>query len=146
MITRTLGRAAATVLLAGAMAAPSMAQPRPDARIYFHGNSVAFVAGVSGGHGVLVYRGRRIPLDVSGFSVGEIGVHHYDVTGEVYHLHRIRDIEGVYAAVHASATAGAGGGGIDMQNGAGVEIRAHSSSAGLALALGPKGVNIQIEH
>ncbi len=146
MNMRIPARAAVIVLLAGAFAAPSMAQSRPDARITFHGNSVAFVAGVSGGHGTLFWRGRRVALDVSGFSVGEIGVHHYDVVGEVYHLHRLSDIEGVYAAVHASATAGAGAGGIDMQNGNGVEIQAHSTSAGLALALGPKGVNIRIEH
>src|SRR5579872_308345 len=57
MTNRIPGRAAAIVLLAGAMAAPSLAQSRPDARIYFHGNSVAFVAGVSGGKGTLVYRG-----------------------------------------------------------------------------------------
>ena len=136
----------AAILLAGALAAPTMAEPGPNAHIYFHGNSVAFVAGVSGGHGVLVYRGRRIPLDVSGLSFGEIGVHHYDFVGDVYGLRRVSDIEGVYGAVHASATGGVGGGGIDMQNGNGVEIKAHASTAGLALALGPKGVNIAIEH
>ena len=146
MNTFSCGRLAAAILIAGALAAPAIAQPRPDARIYFHGNSVAFVAGVSGGHGTLIFRGRRAPLDVSGFSVGEIGVHHYDVVGEVYGLHRLSDIEGTYAAVHASATAGAGAGAIDMQNGQGVEIRAHSTSAGLALALGPKGVHISLER
>ena len=146
MNMRIPGRAAAIVLLAGAMTAPSLAQSRPDGRIYFHGNSVAFVAGVSGGKGTLVWRGRKVPLDVSGLSFGEIGVHHYNVAGEVFNLHRLSDIEGVYAAVHASATAGPGGGGIDMKNGNGVEIQAHSDTAGLALALGPKGVNIRIDH
>jgi hypothetical protein len=138
--------ALAAFLLADALAAPAVAQPWPDALIYFHGNTVAFIAGVSGGHGMLVYRGRRVPLDVSGFSIGEIGVNHYDFVGEVYGLHHLGDIEGTYAAGHASATAGAGAGAIEMQNSHGVEIHAHSTSAGLALALGPKGVEIRIER
>ena len=146
MNTYIRGGAAAAVILAGALAAPALAQPGPDARIHFTGNSVAFIAGVSGGKGTLYYHGRRIPIDVSGFSIGEIGVHHYDVDGEVYHLRRLRDIEGTFAAVHASATAGPGGGVIDMQNGQGVEIQAHSATAGLALALGPKGVQIRIDR
>jgi hypothetical protein len=138
--------AAAALLLTGALAVPAAANAAPSARIYFHGTSVAFVAGVSGGKGTLVYKGHHIPIDVSGFSVGEIGVSHYDVVGEVYHLRRLQDIEGTFAAVHASATAGPGGGVIDMQNGQGVEIQAHSSSAGLNLALGPKGVQIRLDH
>jgi hypothetical protein len=138
------GAAAAAALLAAAPLA--LAQPGPDARIYFHGNSVAFIAGVNGGHGTLEYRGRKIPLDVSGLSLGAIGVSHYDVVGDVYNLHHLRDIEGTFAAVQASATAGPGGGGIDMKNGQGVEIIAHSSSAGLAADLGPKGVQIRIEQ
>jgi hypothetical protein len=136
----------AAVLMAGALSAPTAAQPAPDARIYFHGNAVAFIAGVSGGKGMLIYRGRHLPLDVSGVSFGEIGVHHYDVVGEVYGLHDVRDIEGTYAAVHASATAGGGGGAITMQNSRGVQIQAHSTTAGLALALGPKGVQIRLER
>lgn len=146
MNTLLRGGALATVLVACALAAPVLAQPEPDAHITFHGDTVAFIAGVSGGHGVLEYKGRRIPIDVSGFGVGEIGVNHYDVVGEVYHLHHLRDIEGTFAAVHASATAGAGAGVIDMQNGQGVEIQAHSTTSGLALALGPKGVQIRIER
>ena len=143
MKTLLLASAAAAVMLSGALATPVLAQ---DARIHFHGTTVALLAGVSGGKGTLIYKGRRIPIDVSGFGVGEIGVNHYDVSGDVYHLHHLRDIEGTFAAVHASATAGVGAGVIDMQNGQGVEIRASSSSAGLAAAIGPKGIQIRLEH
>jgi hypothetical protein len=146
MKTLLRASAAAAVLLAGALATPVLAQPGPDARIYFHGTTVALLAGVSGGKGTLVYHGRRIPIDVSGLAVGEIGVNHYDVSGDVYHLHHLRDIEGTFAAVHASATAGLGAGAIDMQNGQGVEIHASSATAGLAAAIGPKGFQVRLEH
>ena len=138
--------AAAALLVAGALAAPAFAHPGPDAQIRFHGNTVAFLAGVSGGKGVLEYRGQNIPIDVSGFGVGEIGVDHYDMVGAVYHLRHLRDIEGTFAAVHASATAGAGAGAIEMQNGQGVQIQARSTSTGLAAAIGPKGIQIRIDR
>ncbi len=137
-------RLAASVALAGALAAPALAQT-PDARIRFHGGSVAFIAGVHWGSGELLYHGRKIPLKVNGLSVGSIGASSFEAEGEVYHLHHLRDIEGAYGAASASATAGAGAGEIDMTNGNGVEIRAHSTSSGLQLTLAASGVDIRIK-
>jgi hypothetical protein len=134
---------AAAVAITGALAAPAVAAP--DARITFSGGSVAFIAGVNWGNGTLTYHGKRIALRVSGLTVGSIGASHYQATGEVYHLHHLRDIEGTYGSVEASATGGVGGGGIDMKNDKGVEIVAHSESSGLKLNLGPGGVVIHIK-
>ena len=62
--------ALATVLAcSGARAAES-----PDATITFNGGSVAFIAGVDWGGGTLRYKGKDIPLRVSGLSVGAVGV------------------------------------------------------------------------
>lgn len=139
--------AALAAVLSGALAvSAASAQPRPDATIHFHGGSVAFIAGVNWGGGRLMYHGREVPLQVSGLSVGAIGASSFDATGEVYHLHHLRDIEGTYAAVNASATVGGGEGVVDMQNGKGVEIRAHATSAGLKLSLGPAGVRIRLKR
>lgn len=135
---------AIAALLGAGLAAPALAD-RPDGRIEFHGGSVAFIAGVHWGSGTLTFRGRRVALRVGGIGVGAIGADSYHAVGEVYHLRRIRDIEGTYAAVNASATAGAGAGEIDMTNGNGVEIRAHSTSAGLKLSLAPSGVDIRLK-
>ncbi|HEY3798408.1 MAG TPA: hypothetical protein VGL58_08645 [Caulobacteraceae bacterium] len=135
---------AAAAALAGVIATPSVAQT-PDAHIHFHGGSVAFIAGVGWGSGAIDYHGKHVALRVNGLSVGAIGANSYEADGVVFHLHHLRDIEGTYAAVDASATAGAGAGEIDMKNGNGVEIVAHSSSHGLKLSMAGSGVDIRLK-
>src|SRR5579863_6134743 len=123
-------RAMAAAALMGGVFATSAAVAAPSATIHFGGGSVAFLASINWGGGTLHYHGRSIPLRVNGIGVGAIGADKFSAEGEVYHLHRASDIEGVYTAVNASATAGSGAGEIDMTNGKGVEIRARSTSAG----------------
>jgi len=136
---------AAAALAGGLLAAtPAMAQ-RPDATISFSGGHVAFIGAVQWGSGTLRFRGRRVPIRVSGIGVGAIGANSFSASGEVYNLRRIRDIEGTYTAVNASATAGAGAGILDMTNANGVEIRARSTSAGLSLSLAPTGMTIRLQ-
>jgi hypothetical protein len=135
---------AAAVLIGGAFTG-SAALAAPNATIHFGGGSVAFIGSVSWGGGTLHFRGRSIPLRVNGIGVGAIGADKYSADGEVYHLRRASDIEGVYSAVNASATAGSGAGEIDMTNAKGVEIRAHSASSGLKLSLAPTGVEIHLK-
>ncbi len=136
--------AAAAIVLAGALAAPAVAAP--SATISFHGGSAAFIVGGRWGSGTLRYRGHSYALQVSGLSVGAIGVSSYNLSGQVYNLHRVADIEGTYGALDASATAGSGAGVLDMKNGAGVEIRATSSTSGLKLSLAPGGLVIKLKH
>jgi len=141
---------AAAVVLAAALSTPAMARPHhpppPVTTIHFHGGSVGFIVGVGGASGFVRFHGVKYPIDVSGLKVGTIGITSYDVDGRVFNLHRLEDIEGVYASGEASATAGGGAGGIDMTNGNGVEIRATSTSSGLQLTLGPGGVTITLKH
>lgn len=134
---------AAAAMAAGLFAATS-AMAQPDATISFSGGHVAFIGAVQWGSGVVRFRGRRVPIRVSGVGVGAIGANSFSASGEVYHLRRISDIEGTYTAVNASATAGAGAGILDMTNANGVEIRARSTTAGLSLSLAPTGMNIRL--
>ncbi|MFI4974153.1 MAG: hypothetical protein ACHP84_06420 [Caulobacterales bacterium] len=138
--------AAAALALAGALLAPALVHAdKPSATIKLNGGQVAFVAGVSWGGGTLYYKHHKYPLQVSGIQVGAIGASHYNIEGDVYHLHNVKDIEGTFGAVQASATAGEGAGSIDMSNGQGVEIVAHSTSSGLNLTLAPSGVQIRLK-
>lgn len=140
-ICRAAAIAVATVLACSS----AHAAPPPDATIDFHGGNVAFIAGVNWGGGTLHYKGKDVPLKVSGLSVGAIGANKFDASGNVFHLKQLADIEGTYAAVTGSATVGGGAGGIEMKNGKGVLIKATGTSAGAALKVGPSGMTIKLK-
>ena len=138
-------RVFAAAVMAGGFFAATSAIAQPDATVSFHGGHVAFIGAVQWGSGSVHFKGRRIPIKVSGIGVGAIGANSFSASGEVYNLHRISDIVGTYTAVNASATAGAGAGVLDMTNQNGVEIKARSTSAGLSLSLAPTGMSIQLQ-
>ena len=87
--------------------APAIAADKPDATIDFTGGAVAFIGGVSWGGGTLHYKGKDYPLQVGGLSLGEVGIKKFDAKGEVYHLTKVSDIEGTYAAGAGSITVAA---------------------------------------
>ena len=132
----------AAALLGGVFATSALADT-PDATIHFGGGSIAFIVAGQWGGGTLQYNGQRVPLKVNGIGIGAIGAARFSAEGEVYHLHRLSDINGTYSALNANATAGAGQGEIDMRNEHGVEIHAHTTS-GLNLSLAPTGVVIHV--
>jgi hypothetical protein len=138
-----IGACAALAAVLGA--ANAMAADAPSGTISFHGGGVAIIAGVNWGGGTLHYKGHDYHLKVSGLSVGEVGANKYSISGEVYHLRQVSDIEGTYAAGEAAATAVKGAGELEMKNGAGVLIKAHSSQSGLNLKLGPSGLSIKLK-
>ena len=140
------GRVAAIVASVIAIALPALAQDGPsDARLHITGGSVAFLAGVSWGHGTVDFRGRAYRVKVRGLKVGSIGAASFNARGNVYHLRRIGDIDGTYGTADASATMGAGAGAVTLHNDRGVIINMTSSSAGLQLTAAPGGVQLQLE-
>jgi hypothetical protein len=145
MHVRSLRACALAVALVASVPA-AQAADKPSGTIRFHGGSVAFLAGVNWGGGTLYFRGKAYPLEISGLSVGAIGVKSYDLRGTVYNLHRVEDIEGTYAAGNASATVGGGAGLLSMKNGAGVAINTQSTSMGVHASLGPSGVHIRLKR
>jgi hypothetical protein len=144
-MSRYLQIAAWAASVAILSSAPAMAADTPDATITFTGGAVAFIGGVSWGGGTLHYKGKDYPLQVGGLSLGEVGIKKFDAKGEVYHLTKVSDIEGTYAAGSGNITVGAGVGGTQMQNSAGVVIHTGQTSAGASLKFGPTGVSIKLK-
>ena len=137
---------AAIVAAVGAISLPASAQDGPsDARVHISGGSVAFLAGVSWGHGRVEYRGRSYRVKVRGLKVGSIGAASFNAQGNVFHLRRIDDIDGTYGTADASATLGAGAGAITLHNDKGVVINMTSSNAGLQLTAAPGGIELELE-
>jgi hypothetical protein len=116
----------------------------PDATIQFSGGSVAAGIGFSWGSGTLHYKGRSYPIKVDGLTVGAVGISRASASGSVYHLNRLEDFPGTYAAVGAGAAVGGGVSVATMQNQNGVVIKAKSTSQGVKLKLGVDGVKISL--
>ena len=117
----------------------------PDAVIELSGGSVAIGIGYSWGSGTLVYRGKRYPISVEGLSVGSVGATSTTATGRVYHLHRLADFSGNYAAVGVGATVGGGGDVSTMKNQHGVVINMGSTTRGLKVDVAASGVKMKIK-
>src|SRR6201999_4345696 len=110
-----------------------------SAHLHLTGGSVAFLAGVSWGHGRMDFNGHSYRVKVRGLKIGSIGVASFHASGDVYHLRHVRDIGARSAAADASATGGVGVGGIPLQNCKGVVINMTMDTAGLQATVAPGG-------
>jgi hypothetical protein len=118
----------------------------PDATIKLSEGSVAAGVGLSWGKGTLTYKGKSHAISVSGLDVGSVGVSQVSATGNVYHLKKLEDFNGTYAAAAAAATVGGGAGAAALQNQNGVEIHLTSTSRGVKLTAGASGVKMELKE
>jgi hypothetical protein len=117
-----------------------------DALIEFSAGSVAAGIGFSWGSGTLTQAGKTYSLKIDGLSVGNVGISKASAWGRVYHLKKVSDINGTYAAIGTGATVGGGGSAITMKNKKGVVIDIFSTTEGLNLGLGTAGVKIELKQ
>ena len=117
-----------------------------DGRIRITITKASFVIGVGAGSGTLRYRGRSYPLSIGGVKVGlTIGVASADLTGRVYNMRRLRDIEGTYTVANGSAAFGIGAASVTLRNSWGVEIVLHGDQVGLEASLDFGGMTIRLD-
>jgi hypothetical protein len=143
--TTLLRRVVFGALLSAVVAAPVLAQDKPDATLDLKGGAVAFVAGYSWGSGTLHFKGKNYPWKVGGLSVVDVGASKFTGTGRVYHLTKVSDIAGTYTSAEAGATVAGGVSIQSMKNSKGVLIVLSSSRAGLQFTAAPKGVEIKLQ-
>ncbi len=116
-----------------------------SARISMSIGKAGFVVGVSSGTGTLRYRGRRYPLSVGGVRLGlTVGASSARMHGRVYNLRRVRDIEGTYGAIEASAAAGVGPQNWILENEHGVRLVLRGRQRGLEASLDGGGISIRL--
>jgi hypothetical protein len=116
----------------------------PDGTIELSGGKIAAGVGYSWGSGTLIFKGKRYRLNVSGISVGSVGVNEYTGSGTVSGLGTARDINGIYTAAAGGLTLGNGAGVTEMRNKNGVTIQLDSNTEGLGVTLAAKGVQISL--
>ncbi len=128
-----------------AFAAAGQAQPQAlSGTVSIDLTSVAAGVGTSWGSGVLRYQGRTYRFNVTGLTVGDVGISTISAVGNVYNLYRPSDLGGNYAAVGAGIAIAGGVGGVSMKNQKGVLIQLYSVQQGLQLTIGPQGFNIEL--
>jgi hypothetical protein len=117
----------------------------PSATLKLSEGQVAVGIGWSWGKGVLTFKGKEHPFKVDGLSVGDVGITKAEAVGSVYHLKKLSDFNGTYAAAAAEATLGGGEGVTTMKNQNGVVINLKSTTQGVNIKLAPEGVKLTLK-
>ena len=115
--------------LAGAQAAP------PSATVTIVAKQVAAGVGYTWGSGVLTFQGKTYNFAVTGLNVAAVGITEITATGEVYHLDKVADFQGNYAAAEAGAALIEGAAGLVMRNNRGVVVNLHAAQTGVNFTL-----------
>jgi hypothetical protein len=126
----------------GAFVAPAEAA---TGSVALHIASAGFIFGVSGGSGVLRFRGRQYPLRVGGVRAGAlIGLSAADLVGTAFHLHAPGDIAGIYSAIGAGLSVATGRTSAQLVNANGVVLRLHGRQIGFSFSIDLAGMTISI--
>ena len=135
------------IVSGAALATGSLLSPAEAATgsIAMHIFSAGFIFGVSGGSGVLTFRGHQFPLTIGGISAGAtIGASGTDLVGTASHMHNPGDIEGIYSALGAGMSVAGGRSAAQLSNARGVILRLRGRQVGFMFSLDLSGMNISI--
>ena len=122
---------------------PASAQ---SATIQFDIVKAGYFVGVSGGSGVLRFKGRSYPISIGGVSLGlTFGASRSEMIGEVYNLRRPSDITGTYTEVQAGLAIAGGVKTAQLRNSKGVVLHVRGRQIGLELALDLGGIRISLK-
>jgi len=136
----------ARVLMLGVMLISVAAGAQePSGKVAIESKSVAVGIGVTWGDGKLTYQGKEHRFSINGLSVVDVGVSKVSTTGSVYHLKKLSDFAGNYAAAEAGAALGAGKNVMAMRNQNGVVMELTSTATGIQFTLAPKGVEVKLK-
>ncbi len=146
-------RLSLAIVAAAALAAmPAMAQRRDpgtsgpvSGTILLSAQGAAAGVGYTWGDGVLRYGGRSHHFTVSGVTVADVGYSKVTGRGRVYHLKRLQDFSGTYAAATGEATLVNGIGGQVLRNSNGVEIRVDQTTRGARLQGSADGITLTLK-
>lgn len=117
---------------------------KPDATIDFTTKQVSLIIGLGWGSGTVKYKGQEYPVKARGFQLGSVGVSASDMTGYIYNLSKIEDVEGSYTAVGVGAAVGAGASSIRTKNDKGVVMEVWSTDKGVEVTIGGSGVTLDL--
>jgi hypothetical protein len=140
-------RAGVWIVMVALMGAAGLgtADEKPSGTVTIESKSVALGIGVTWGEGKLSYEGKTYPFTVKGLSVLDLGVSKVSARGKVYHLHKVEDFSGTYAAAQAGAAVGGGMSVVALKNQNGVVMELSSTQTGVKLTLAGEGIEIKLK-
>lgn len=121
------------------------AADKPSGTVTIESKSVALGVGVSWGDGKLTYKGKTYSFTVKGLSIVDLGVSKVSAKGKVFHLNKVEDFSGNYAAAQAGAAVGGGMSAVALKNQNGVVMELTSTQTGVKLTLAGEGIEIKIK-
>jgi hypothetical protein len=121
------------------------ADEKPSGTVTIESKAVAIGVGVSWGDGKLRYKGKTHTFSVKGLSVLDLGVSKVSARGKVYHLNKVEDFSGTYAAAQAGAAVGGGMAVVALKNENGVVMELSSTQTGVRLTAAGEGIEIKIK-
>ena len=127
-----------------ATASSAKKEKTPDAYLDVNAQQVLIGIGYGWGKGVVKFQGQRHAIKLGGFQLVGVGYTSSDITGNVYNLTNIADIEGTYAVGGVGGTLVKGASAVTMKNGKGVVIDMWTTKKGLDFSLGGGGLKIQL--
>ena len=119
--------------------------PPPSGTVNISSKSIAVGIGINWGTGTLTFKEKDYLFTLKGLSVMDLGVSQATAKGEVYHLAKVSDFEGKYAALEGGFALGKGASDITMKNTKGVVINLTAATEGVQLVLGRKGLSITMK-
>jgi hypothetical protein len=133
---------AAALVCFGGIAA---ADDKPSGTVTIESMSVALGVGVSWGDGTLSYQGKIHPFSVKGLSVVDVGVSKVSARGKVFHLNKLEDFAGTFAAAQAGAAVGGGMSVAALRNQNGVVLELTSTQTGVKFTLAGEGIEVKLK-
>jgi len=133
--------AAALVCFGGVAAADD----KPSGTVTIESTSVALGIGVSWGDGKLQYKGKTYAFSVKGLSVVDVGISKVSARGKVFHLKKLEDFAGTFAAAQAGATVGGGMSVVALRNQNGAVLELTSTQTGVKFTLAGEGIEVKLK-
>ena len=133
---------AAALVSFGGMAA---ADDKASGTVTIESKSVALGIGVSWGDGRLHYKDKSHAFSVKGLSVVDVGVSKVSARGKVFHLNKLDDFAGTYAAAQAGAAVGGGMSAVVLRNQNGVVLELTSTQTGVKFTLAGEGIEVELK-
>ena len=121
------------------------AADNPSGTVSIESRSVALGVGVSWGDGKLHYKGKTHTFSIKGLSVVDLGVSKVTATGKVFHLNKLEDFSGNFAAAQAGAAVGGGMSAVALKNQNGVVMELTSTQTGVKLTLAGEGLEVKLK-